>query len=179
MHSFRFFRHHLRLSELLFASVEGAIFAGAFILSFYLRWWSIDNDPTIETASLIYDSGIIAVVFVLVMSAMGLYESSLRDGLSGSLIRIALSLFLGSLILGALTFFFPQLALWRSVLVLTVCLSFISVTGLRFLLSLKKPEFFTRKALIYGDISIAEKLLDTDHKGLGFVGLVTPIPANL
>jgi sugar transferase (PEP-CTERM system associated) len=166
----------MRLPLLLLAGIEGFIFAASFQASVHLRWWLMGGEPDSAPTDLLAYSVIIALVFVLTMGAMGLYEASLREGLTGSLIRIALSLLLGSFVLAAISFLFPPLGLWRSILSLTVACSLVSVTGLRLLFFYLNPDIFKRRVLVFGDSPLADKVMIANQKRLDIVGFIPTTP---
>lgn len=172
MHSVRIFRHYMRVPLILLAGIEAIIFVIAFQLSVHLRWWFIDGEPTNEPTGLLIYSIVISLVFVLTMGATGLYEANLREGLTGSLIRITLSLLLGSLVLAALSFFFPLLGLWRSILSLTVIFSFIFVIALRLIFFHFNPSIFKRRILVFGDSRLATQVMIASQKRLDIVGFI-------
>lgn len=172
MHSIRLFRHYMRAPLLLLAACEGVIFAGCFIVSYQLRWWTAGAEALASTFELILYSTIVATIFVLSMGSMGLYASSGREGASGLLIRIGLSLLLGALVLAALSYLVPQLGVWRSMLVLTVGLSFLTVAGLRLVFFIYRPSLFRRRVLLFGDPSLSIELNDRPQLRLEFVGIV-------
>ncbi|MBK1693743.1 sugar transferase [Chromatium weissei] len=172
MHSVRIFRHYMRVPLILLAGIEAIIFVIAFQLSVHLRWWFMDGEPNSEPTGLLIYSIVVSLIFVLTMGATGLYEASLREGLTGSLIRITLSLLLGSLVLAALSFFFPLLGLWRSVLSLTVIFSFVFVVVLRLVFFYFNPSIFKRRILVFGDSQLANQVMIASQKRLDIVGFI-------
>ncbi|MCF1181987.1 TIGR03013 family PEP-CTERM/XrtA system glycosyltransferase [Marichromatium gracile] len=177
MRSVRIFRHYMRLPLLILAGVEGLMFVACFHASFHLRWWSIGAEVPASTSGVMAYSVVLAVVFVLSMGAMGLYEASLREGWWGSLLRIVLALLLGAVALAAISFSFPHIELWRSILALTVVLSIIVVSGLRLLSYVIKPGIFKRRVLVLGAGPLAEAVMVANPRGLDIVGLV-PLQAD-
>ncbi|GAB0149037.1 MULTISPECIES: TIGR03013 family XrtA/PEP-CTERM system glycosyltransferase [Marichromatium] len=178
MRSVRIFRHYMRLPLLILAGVEGLMFVACFHASFHLRWWSIGAEVPASTSGVMAYSVVLAVVFVLSMGAMGLYEASLREGWWGSLLRIVLALLLGAVALAAISFSFPHIELWRSILALTVVLSIIVVSGLRLLSYVIKPGIFKRRVLVLGAGPLAEAVMVANPRGLDIVGLV-PLQADV
>jgi len=162
----------MRVPLILLAGIEAIIFVVAFQLSVHLRWWFIDIESASEPTGLFIYSIVISLVFVLTMGATGLYEASLREGLTGSLIRITLSLLLGSLVLAALSFFFPLLGLWRSILFFTVIFSFVLVVILRLTFFYFNPSIFKRRILVFGDSQLANQVMIASQKRLDIVGFI-------
>ncbi len=176
MHSVRIFRHYMRVPFVFLAGIESIIFALSFYVAVHVRWWFLDGEPTLEPAVLFTYSLIVAFVFVLTIAATGLYEASLREGLTGSLVRIALSFFLGSILLSALSFLFPPLGLWRSILSLTIVFSFVSVVLLRLAFFRVNPSIFKRRALVFGDSPLADQLMIANQKRLDIIGFIPITP---
>ncbi|NKN33367.1 TIGR03013 family XrtA/PEP-CTERM system glycosyltransferase [Marichromatium bheemlicum] len=177
MRSIRIFRHYMRLPLLILAGIEGLVFATCFHASLHLRWWSIGAEVPADIAGVSLYSVVLAVVFVLSMGAMGLYEASFREGWWGSLLRIVLAVLLGAVALAVLSFSFPHIELWRSILALTVVLSITAVIALRLLSYVIKPGIFKRRVLVLGAGPLAEAVMAANPRGLDIVGLV-PLQAE-
>lgn len=170
MHSIRVFRHYLRLPLLFLAGLECLIFAMAFHAGLHLR-------PDIEAQAPNDESWLLALlvglIYVLAMGAMGFYEASLREGLRGSLIRLALALGLGSLMLATLSLALPHPDLWRGVLLLSLALALGLVLALRTGVYFLRPGLFRRRVLVLGEPPVARRLLAASPRGLRIVGLVS------
>lgn len=167
----------MRLPLLFLAVIEGIIFAASYHASIYLRLWSIGLGTGPELFDLLNHSVFVALIFVLTMGAMGLYESGLREGLTGSLIRIVISLLITSFVLAAITFFYPLQVFWRSILLLTICISFIGVMAVRLIVFSINPEIFMRSVIMLSDSPLAAAPLLEKHKGLRVVGLIPTTPS--
>ncbi|MTW21183.1 TIGR03013 family XrtA/PEP-CTERM system glycosyltransferase [Allochromatium palmeri] len=172
MHSIRVFGHYMRLPLLLLALVETVLFGAAFILAQHLRFWLMGNEEMTEPLILAGYAIVVALTFMLSMAAMGLYEASAREGLNGLLIRILVSLIFGAALLAALAFIFPGLEFWRSILALTVILSFIAVAGLRMAIYQSRPWLFRRRVLVFGDSELIDEVIDAGADELMIVGVV-------
>ncbi len=172
MHSIRIFRHYMRLPLIFLAGVESIIFMASFYASVHVRWWFMDEATDLTSESLLIYSLIIASVFMLTMGAMGLYEAGFREGLTGSVIRIALSLLLGSFVLAAFSFLIPPLGLWRSILTLTITFSFFLIIGIRLIFFYVNPNIFKRRALVLGDSPLADKVMIANQKRLDVIGFI-------
>ncbi|MBK1724734.1 TIGR03013 family XrtA/PEP-CTERM system glycosyltransferase [Thiocystis violacea] len=172
MYTIRIFGHYMRLPLLLLVAVEALLFGLAFFVGHRLRWWMIDDVSAFGPVALIGYAITVALVFVLSMAAMGLYEGSAREGFSGVLIRVVVALALGSAALAVLAFLFPGLDLWRSILALTVVLAFIAISGLRAALYYAKPGFFRRRVLIFGASSLVDEIIRDDSMEVVVVGVI-------
>ncbi len=171
MRSVRVFNHYMRLPLLLLAGAEALLFAACYFIGFHVRWLSISATPSPESPGPLLLI-IVAVVFVIWMAAMGLYEAHLREGLHGSLIRVFLALLLGSVTLAAISFTIPHLPLWRSTLLLSVIFSFIAVLLLRGGFYLFRPNLFKRRILVLGSDNLREMVINARSRGIEVIGFI-------
>ncbi|MBN2885140.1 MAG: TIGR03013 family PEP-CTERM/XrtA system glycosyltransferase [Chromatiaceae bacterium] len=169
----RVFRHYLRLPLLFLAGLECLIFAMAFHAGLHLRDWSPDIKAQAPNDEGWLLALLVGLIYVLAMGAMGLYEASLREGLRGSLIRLALALGLGSLMLATLSLALPHPDLWRGVLLLSLALALGLVLALRTGVYFLRPGLFRRRVLVLGEPPVARRLLAASPRGLRIVGLVS------
>lgn len=73
-----------------------------------------------------------AIIQVITMVAMGVYESRVREGYTGMMLRTAVALFLlGSMSVAVLSYFVPMLAMGRGVLIFSIIEGFIAVSLIR------------------------------------------------
>ncbi|WPL17731.1 UDP-glucose:undecaprenyl-phosphate glucose-1-phosphate transferase [Thiorhodovibrio winogradskyi] len=172
MQSIRIFGHFLRLPLILLALLEGIVFALSFFAAAQIRYQLITDSAPFGSGEFAVYMLLVGVVFVLAMASVGLYEASLREGLTGSIIRIALALFLGTLAIGAITFAVPHIEVWRSVLAGTAVLSFLAATLLRLVLYRLEPSIFQRRILIVGDTSVVNFVLAEKARDLLIAGIV-------
>jgi hypothetical protein len=77
-----------------------------------------------------------AIVYVAVMLAMlyavGLYNVRYLTTFSDTIVRLAVAMFLGTIVLTALFYLVPELVIWRAVMVPALAAAFLSVGLLRF-----------------------------------------------
>ncbi|MCF8003322.1 MAG: TIGR03013 family PEP-CTERM/XrtA system glycosyltransferase [Chromatiaceae bacterium] len=172
MHSVRIFGHFLRLPLVFLALFEGVIVALSFWGGTHLRFWLTGSPVPFGSGEIGLLMLLVGIVFVVAMASVGLYEASLREGLTGSAIRIALALLIGSIGMAAISFALPHFEVWRSVLASTVVIAFITTTLLRLGLYRLEPSIFQRRILIVGDTSVVDTLLAEKSRGLIIVGLV-------
>jgi sugar transferase (PEP-CTERM system associated) len=165
----------------LLALLEGLIFALSLLASAHLRFWWLGTSIPFGNLELVGYMLLVGVVFVLAMGSLGLYEASLREGLTGSILRIGIALLLGALALAAISFMLPHLELWRSVLAGMVVLAFLITTLLRLALYRLEPSMFQRRILIVGDSSVLDDVLAEKSRDLviaGIVSLTKETPSN-
>ncbi|NEX23484.1 sugar transferase, partial [Thiorhodococcus mannitoliphagus] len=172
MHTIRVFGHYMRLPLLLLVLVESLVFGFSFVVGSHLRWWMMDGVLAVDPLPLVGYEITVGLIFTLSMASMGLYEVSAREGLTGVLIRVVVSLTLGSMALATLAFIFPGLALWRSILALTVVIAFIAICGLRTALYYAKPSFFRRRVLVFGASSLVGEIIRNDSAEVLVVGVI-------
>lgn len=73
-----------------------------------------------------------AIIQVITMVAMGVYESRVREGYTGMMLRTAVALFLlGSMSVAVLSYFVPVLAMGRGVLIFSIIEGFVAVSLIR------------------------------------------------
>lgn len=176
MHSIRVFGHYMRLPLVLLAFAEAILFGAAFIASSYLRWHMIGTDIPATPWELLGAATGISLVFTVAMGSMGLYEANIREGVTGLVIRTGLALTMGVLVLSAISFLLPALEVWRSILVLTLVLSFLAVTGLRLGSVLIKPTLFKRRVLLLGDPESVKRILAEPATRFEIAGIVSLDP---
>jgi len=75
---------------------------------------------------------VFALAQVVTMVAMGVYESRVREGYTGMMLRTAVAMFLlGSMFVAILSYFVPNLAMGRGVLMFSIVEGFIVISILR------------------------------------------------
>ena len=177
MRSIRVFRHYMRSSLLILAGVETLIFVLCFYTSARLRWWLLDAEPTFLAWELFLQGFLVAAVMLSCLAAMGLYEARLPGGIQGSLLRIAIAMAMGSVVIAAISFAFPGLSLWRSILGFSVVLSFVVVSATRLIFFYTNPAIFRRRVILFGASDDATRLLRSEEQGFEVVGVI-PAPAE-
>ena len=77
-------------------------------------------------------AAVFAIAQVVTMVAMGVYESRVREGYTGMMLRTAVAMFLlGSMFVAILSYFIPNLAMGRGVLMFSIVEGFIIISVLR------------------------------------------------
>jgi sugar transferase (PEP-CTERM system associated) len=143
----RIFRHYIHTPYLLMAAVEAVIVFAAAYLGYYLRYqeWPGLAEHLIAAGSF---SGII----ILSMLAMGVYESRIREGYSGMMLRTAVAVFLlGSLATAVLSYVSLVLFMSRGALVLSAGVAFVLIAVWRWLaFALVDEEALKRRVIVLG-----------------------------
>jgi len=125
----RVLRHYIHTPFLYLAGAEVVLIACTAFLGAYVWHGRVPGlEPFLSTALLF------GVVMVSAMAAMGVYESRIREGLMGMSLRTAVTVFLlGTVVLFVLSLLFPDLALPRNVLVISVLGAFLLLIAFRWL----------------------------------------------
>ena len=178
MRSIRIFRHYMRASLLVLAGAEALIFVICFYASARLRVRWLELESALPAGDLLVQGIIVAVVLLAAMAAMGLYEARLPGGIRGAFLRIAVALSVGSVAIAAVSFAFPGLALWRSILGLAVALSFVAVSALRLVSFNINPALFRPRVLVLGASDYAERILAAGDREFEVVGAI-PVPGEV
>src|SRR5690606_20060196 len=125
----RIARHYIQTAVLLVAITEGLLLVTAPYIGSYIRYGEF---PTFTEHLL--PSVTFAVVLVLAMLSMGVYEARIREGFSGMMLRTAVAVFLlGAMATAVLSYVLPSLAIHRSVLLLSAISAFVLLTVWRWL----------------------------------------------
>jgi sugar transferase (PEP-CTERM system associated) len=173
----RFFKHHIHTAFIWLATLEVLLFMCSVFIGAYLRF----GDAAIaegHTGDLWPRALTFSVVMLLSMAAMGLYQTHMREGSSGELIRIAGAFIAMSLVMSAIFYLFPGLLLWRGALALTALSAFTFTLLTRAAFSrLVDQQHLKRKVLVFGSGKRANQILSllrrtSDRRGFVFVGFV-------
>jgi len=177
---FRIFRHYIPKALLFLGVSEFAILMASVYLGITLRFLTWDSTDVVYAIPF-YDlmlpiSVIFAMVMVIVMMAMGLYQRDLREGPLAILVRLGLS-FLAGLMLMALIFYaLPELVVGRGILGIALLCSFLGIVSCRFLYFQRTDEGLRSRALVLGVGEKAQMIARlrrrTDFRGMSIVGYV-------
>ena len=111
----------------MMAAVEAVVLFGCAFLGFATR--NLELPPFAEY---FWAAAVFAVAQVVTMVAMGVYESRVREGYTGMMLRTAVAMFLlGSMFVAILSYFVPNLAMGRGVLMFSIILGFVVISVLR------------------------------------------------
>ncbi|MDZ7782475.1 MAG: TIGR03013 family XrtA/PEP-CTERM system glycosyltransferase [Halioglobus sp.] len=180
MATVRVFNHHVHTSYSWLALVDAALFFFAFYAGAYLYCLvELGPDtfqrlvPQIPSRALVY-----ALVTMVCLSAMGLYEPRMREGAAGVLLRAVGGFTATVVVVGAVFYLLPEFALWRSVLLYTILLSFTAnlISRVAFTNIADLDQLKTR-VLVYGSGFAASTITSsmrrkTDRQGFSIVGFV-------
>ena len=119
----RVFRHYFHVPFLLLGALEAVILIASVYLAVWLRFE--DSARLAEVLSGLWTQGLLfSFVMLIAMTAMSVYPSYLREGMTGVMLRTAVSYFIGSAVLAMTFYFFPQMALGRGIFFIAAAISF-------------------------------------------------------
>ncbi len=109
------------------AAIEAVVLFGCAYLGFVTR--NLEVPPFRDY---FWAAAVFALAQVITMVAMGVYESRVREGYTGMMLRTAVAMFLlGSMFVAILSYFVPNLAMGRGVLMFSIIEGFIIISILR------------------------------------------------
>jgi len=180
MATVRVFNHHVHASFYWLALLDAVLFVLAFYSGTYLLTLLQPQltsftalTPEIPSRAAIY-----AVVSIISLSAMGLYEPRMREGRSGVLIRTLGGFGATTLLMGIIFFLLPDFSIWRGAIMVTIGLSFtVNLASRAAFTNLADLDQFKRRVLVYGSGSAASTITSamrrkTDRQGFTIVGFV-------
>ncbi len=144
---------------LLLGVLEGAIFIFATFAGAWLRFWG--DAVSLELLGPLFPRAIIfSSVMLVCMISMGVYQAQMNHGLSGVMLRTAVSFLFGALVLAVLFYLVPELFLGRGIIALAATFSFTCLWVVRYLFTYKfRYEMLKRKVLVLGTGQRAHNLL--------------------
>ncbi len=173
----RIFRHYVPTSYLILGVAEVLILMAAVYGGMFVRF-SGDLEEAAKFFSIFPVALTFAFVTICTMTAMGLYERHLREGVWGMLLRITGALLLSFLLMSVVFYLFPALSIWRGAFGLSWLLGFLGVVGARMtFLSVADREVLKKRILVLGTgnkAAMIGQLLrrKTDRQGFTIVGYV-------
>lgn len=176
----KLFKHHVHPAMPVLATVEFAVAVGSVYLSVLLRFAG-DVAEFVETQGPLAPRALaFALVVVLALTSLGLYQSRQRLRHVGVVARVLIGLALAAVGLGLLYFLMPPVAMGRGLLTLSLSCTLFGLLLTRAAMHyFMDEEMFKRRVLIYGAGSRASALLQlrrrSDRRGFRIVGFV-PAP---
>lgn len=129
MRHLRIYGHYIHTPFLLMAAAETAIVAAAAYIGHFLRY---QNWPPFDVY--LVQASSFAVIVIVCMLAMGVYESRIREGYSGMMLRTGVAIFLlGSLATAVLSYVSQTLFMSRGTLLLSAASAFVLIAVWRWL----------------------------------------------
>ncbi len=133
----------------------------------------------VELLSIQASSVLVAVLVVIVMLAMGLYQAQRREVIWNVLNRITTAFIVASLVLSIIFFMFPDMYFGRGLFVLTLFISFIGIVFARVVFeSWVDRHTLNKRVLVLGVGEKAEWVNNlrrrADQRGVSIVGFYAP-----
>ena len=178
MATVRVFSHHVHSSFYWLALVDAILFALSFYLGAYLYFYAEPGSFQQYIPQIPARAALFAVVTVVSLGAMGLYEPRMREGASGILLRTTGGFIAATLVMATIFYALPDLHLWRGIYFYTVAVAFTanlaSRTAFR---SLANLDQFKSRVLVYGSGQAARTITSAmrrraDRQGFTIVGFV-------
>lgn len=180
MATVRVFNHHIHASFYWLALVDTALFAlalyaGTYIYCFVELEPGIfqSNIPEIQSRAMIF-----ALVTVLCLFAMGLYEARMREGSLGVLVRTLGGFAVASVLTIGIFLLLPEFQFWRGVMLYTFLLSISANLISRLAFSnVADLDQFKSRVLVYGSGTAASTITSamrrkSDRQGFNIIGFV-------
>ncbi|WIG56835.1 MAG: sugar transferase [Rhodanobacteraceae bacterium] len=180
---FRLFRQRALRWQLLLVLVEFALLAGCVYGAVVLRYWGDLSTQAAFGSALRWRAPLVAVVLILAMTALGLYQVHLRASWLGRLSRQGVAFVLGGVALTVLYYALPAAYIGRGVLGITLVLGYLILALWRVLfLGFVDADLFKRRVVMLGAGQRAAEVFSkmrrrTDQRGFKILGYV-PIGAD-
>lgn len=172
----RILRHYIHTPLLMLSIAEGLLLVFAAYLGYYTRFSAFP-----EFSSYLLPAVTFAVVLVSAMIAMGVYESRVREGMTGMSLRTAVALFLlGTALMAILSVLLPALGVGKGVLIFATIEAFILLSLFRLLVfSFFDEDTFKKQIVILGIGYRAQKIASrmrrrVDQRAFVLKGFINP-----
>lgn len=175
---YRLFRQRVLRWQLLLVLAEFILLVASVYLAVVLRYWGDADTQSLFGRALHWRAPLIAIVLILSMAALGLYEVHLRAGLLGRLSRLGVAFVLGGIVLSVLYYVIPPAYLGRGVLGIALVSAYIIVALWRMVfLGFVDADLFKRRVVVLGAGKRAAEVIHemrrkTDQRGFKVVGYV-------
>jgi sugar transferase (PEP-CTERM system associated) len=177
----RFFREQAVHWLILVGLFEWLILIGAVFAAIYLRYVTTP-DPLGAYVSAWWlqlgRAGIFAIILMLGLAALGLYQTHMRESWFGVLARQAVGFALGWVGLVVLYYLVPEARIGRGILALALLIGFLAIAGFRALaMRIVDVDALKRRVLVLGAGSRAALIPQTmrrraDRRGFTVVGFM-------
>ncbi len=181
MSSIKLFNHHISLPVAMLITVEALICYLSLFLASSIRFYDHGGIQYAksELLSIQASSLLVAVLVVLVMLAMGLYQAQRREIIWNVLNRITTAFIVASLVLSIIFFMFPDMYFGRGLFILTLFISFVGIVISRIIFeSWVDRHTLNNKVLVLGTGEKAEWINNlrrkSDQRGVSLLGFYSP-----
>ena len=178
MSSIRIFKHHVHTAHIVLGCIESAICFFSVYFGSYIRFGETVMVEEEDLLPLTVRAASFAAILIVSMTALGVYQSQLREGQLGMLLRTAASFLFASILLTLIFYIFPALFVGRGIFAFSMICAFIMIVMVRYLYFKNiNQAILKRRILILGAGTranyIAERLRRrVDTKGFEIFGFV-------
>lgn len=180
---FRFLRFSALRWQLLLVLVEFSLLTASVYAAVELRFWNHAGVPAEFGRELYWRAPLVALLLIVSMASLGLYQIHLRAGWLGRLSRLAVAFVLGGIALTVLFYAAPMTYLGRGVLAIALLLGYLVVAIWGLLSqSFVDADLFKRRVIMLGAGERAAEFVNrmrrkTDQRGFKLLGCV-PVGAD-
>lgn len=174
MSTVRIFNHFVRTPFILLGIIEAICFFVSVYLATHIRFLN-EQVPYVQ---LWLQAMVYTMMMILAMISTGLYQTRLREGRLGFILRLLTSYLVGTSGVAILFYIFPDLYLGRGVLIYTSVISFMLIVLIRSASFLLNPDIYRRRIIVLGAGKTANALTELRRKSdrfgfkiLGFIRL--------
>jgi sugar transferase (PEP-CTERM system associated) len=155
----RVFRHYVPRSLILLGTSEALILFGSIYLGVSLRLRDFNPTSFLLVGDTWTKAVAYAVMMMLLMATVGLYQRGLRDDIRGLLFRVGVAFFLGLVIMGTVYTLAPQYSIGRTALTLAsvfsaTCIAFFRLAVYKY----SDNTIFNRRILVLGSGELAAQI---------------------
>jgi sugar transferase (PEP-CTERM system associated) len=175
---FRLFRHRALRWQFLLVLVEFGLLVGSVYAAVALRYWGDLNTQAAFSRALHWRAPLVAVVLILAMTALGMYQVHLRAGWLGRMSRQGVAFLLGWVALTVLYYVVPPSYLGRGVLGISLAVGYLVLGLWRVVfLGFVDADLFKRRVVMLGAgeraAEVARRMRrKTDQRGFKILGYV-------
>jgi len=169
----RIFRNYVHTPYLLMAIAEYGLVVACVFFAVNIQIWQLP----IENRSVLASGLLYALMVVISMISMGVYESRIREGFSGQVLRTAVAIFLiATMGMAVIAYFIPLVTLGRGVLTVCTLSAFFSIVIFRLIvISVTDKDSLKKRVVILGTGNQAKKVAlrmrrEYDRRGFVLVG---------
>ncbi|MGA7800612.1 MAG: TIGR03013 family XrtA/PEP-CTERM system glycosyltransferase [Gammaproteobacteria bacterium] len=151
MATVRLFRHYIPAGFLALGAVEALVFAGSVVAGIALRFGGVLSNAEHSVGPVLPKALTYALVMILSMTALGLYQRGSMHDRSGMALRVTAAFMLGFVPLSIVYYVAPSLFLGRGVLALGSAVALIGILVTRVVfMSATDQANFKRRVLVLG-----------------------------
>lgn len=175
---FRLLRFSALRWQLLLVLVEFSLLTASVYAAVGLRFWGHASIPAEFSQALYWRAPLVALLLILSMASLGLYQIHLRAGWLGRLSRLGVAFLLGGSALTVLFYALPATYLGRGVLGIALLLGYVAVAVWGLLSqSFVDADLFKRRVIMLGAGERAVEFVHrmrrkTDQRGFKLLGCV-------